>query len=163
MFFLRRRHRARLRSVPKNAHLLAPVRRQVVGRPPRRLRRLFGAASAARHGAGARAASCTSCVDVACRGRGRARALGPGTGIVCAVCGKPDAAVGARCRLLGYCGADHKGKDLSVHKQVCRKSEFGVVPVLSWEQRMLAEAAAAALVARRHGCASADSCVVCES
>jgi TPR repeat protein len=68
----------------------------------------------------------------------------PGTGFDCAVCGKADAAVCARCRLVGYCGAEHQRKDWPSHKAMCRKGEFGVVPVLSWEQRMLAEAAAAA-------------------
>jgi TPR repeat protein len=68
----------------------------------------------------------------------------PGTGFCCAVCGKTDAAVCGRCRLVGYCGAEHQRKDWPAHKSVCRKGEFGVVPVLSWEQRMLAEAAAAA-------------------
>ena len=33
----------------------------------------------------------------------------PGTGFACAVCGKTDAAVCARCRLVGYCGAEHQG------------------------------------------------------
>jgi hypothetical protein len=68
----------------------------------------------------------------------------PGTGFECAVCDKADAAVCARCRLVGYCGAEHQRKDWPAHKAVCRKGEFGVVPVQSWEQRMLAEAAAAA-------------------
>jgi TPR repeat protein len=68
----------------------------------------------------------------------------PGTGFDCAVCGKADAAVCARCRLVGYCGAEHQRKDWPAHKAVCHKGEFGVVPVLSWEQRMLAEAHAAA-------------------
>jgi hypothetical protein len=67
-----------------------------------------------------------------------------GTGFACAVCGKSDAAVCARCRLVGYCGAVHQRKDWPAHKLVCRKGEFSVVPVLSWEQRMLAEAHAAA-------------------
>ena len=67
----------------------------------------------------------------------------PGTGFHCSVCGKSDAAVCARCRLVGYCGAEHQRKDWPSHKAVCRKGEFGVVPVLSWEQRMLAEAHAA--------------------
>jgi TPR repeat protein len=68
----------------------------------------------------------------------------PGTGFDCAVCGKADAAVCARCRLVGYCGAEHQRKDWPVHKAVCRKGETRVLPVLSWEQRMLAEASAAA-------------------
>jgi len=68
----------------------------------------------------------------------------PGTGFECAVCGKSDAAVCARCRLVGYCGAEHQRKDWPRHKAVCRKGETRVVPVLTWEQRMLAEAAAAA-------------------
>ena len=68
----------------------------------------------------------------------------PGTGFECAVCGKSDAAVCARCRLVGYCGAEHQKKDWPTHKAVCRKGVFGVVPVLTWEQRMLAEAHAAA-------------------
>ena len=68
----------------------------------------------------------------------------PGTGFVCAVCGKADAAVCARCRLVGYCGIEHQRKDWPTHKAVCRKGEFSVVPVQTWEQRMLAEAAAAA-------------------
>ena len=68
----------------------------------------------------------------------------PGTGFECAVCGKADAAVCARCRLVGYCGAEHQRKDWPAHKLVCRKGDFGVVPVLTWEQRMLAEAHAAA-------------------
>jgi hypothetical protein len=72
----------------------------------------------------------------------------PGTGFHCAVCGKTDAAVCARCRLVGYCGAEHQRKDWPAHKAVCRKSEFGVVPVLTWEKRMLAEAAAAAPASR---------------
>jgi TPR repeat protein len=67
-----------------------------------------------------------------------------GSGFACAVCGSTKAAVCARCRLVGYCGAEHQRKDWPAHKAVCRKGEFGVVPVLSWEQRMLAEAAAAA-------------------
>jgi TPR repeat protein len=67
----------------------------------------------------------------------------PGTGFECAVCGKADAAVCARCRLVGYCGAEHQRKDWPAHKSVCRKGETRVVPVLSWEQRMLAEAHAA--------------------
>ena len=67
-----------------------------------------------------------------------------GTGFDCAVCGKSDAAVCARCRLVGYCGAEHQRKDWPTHKAVCRKGETRVVPVQSWEQRMLAEAAAAA-------------------
>jgi hypothetical protein len=67
-----------------------------------------------------------------------------GSGFACAVCGSTNAAVCARCRLVGYCGAEHQRKDWPVHKAVCRKGEFSVVPVLSWEQRMLAEAAAAA-------------------
>ena len=68
----------------------------------------------------------------------------PGSGFACAVCGSSNAAVCARCRLVGYCGAEHQRKDWPSHKAVCRKGEFGVAPVLSWEQRMLAEAAAAA-------------------
>jgi TPR repeat protein len=60
------------------------------------------------------------------------------------VCGKSDAAVCGRCRLVGYCGAEHQRKDWPTHKAVCRKGETRVVPVLSWEQRMLAEAAAPA-------------------
>jgi TPR repeat protein len=67
-----------------------------------------------------------------------------GSGFECAVCGSPNAAVCARCRRVGYCGADHQRKDWKAHKAVCRKGEFGVVPVLSWEQRMLAAAVAAA-------------------
>jgi TPR repeat protein len=67
-----------------------------------------------------------------------------GSGFACAVCGSPNAAVCARCRRVGYCGAAHQREDWPAHKAVCRKGEFGVVPVLSWEQRMLAEAAAAA-------------------
>jgi hypothetical protein len=67
-----------------------------------------------------------------------------GSGFACAVCGSPNAAVCARCRLVGYCGAAHQRKDWPAHKAVCRAGEFSVVPVLSWEQRMLAEAAAAA-------------------
>jgi TPR repeat protein len=67
-----------------------------------------------------------------------------GTGFDCAVCGKEDAAVCARCRLVGYCGAEHQRKDWPTHKLVCRKGETRVVPVLTWEQRMLAEAHAAA-------------------
>ena len=70
----------------------------------------------------------------------------PGSGFDCAVCGKADAAVCARCRLVGYCGVEHQRKDWPAHTAVCRKGEFGVVPVQSWEQRMLAEAAAAAPV-----------------
>ena len=69
-----------------------------------------------------------------------------GSGFACAVCGSTNAAVCARCRRVGYCGAEHQRKDWPAHKAVCRKGEFGVVPVLSWEQRMLAEAAAAAPV-----------------
>jgi TPR repeat protein len=68
----------------------------------------------------------------------------PGTGFDCTVCGKSDAAVCARCRRVGYCGAEHQRKDWPAHKSVCRKGETRVVPVLSWEQRMLAEATAAA-------------------
>ncbi len=67
-----------------------------------------------------------------------------GSGFACAVCGSSNAAVCARCRLVGYCGAAHQRKDWPAHKSVCRKGEFGVVPVQSWEQRMLAAAAAAA-------------------
>ena len=60
------------------------------------------------------------------------------------MCGNADAAVCAWCWLGGYCGADHQRKDWSAHKQVCSKDEFGVAAVLSWEQRKLAEAHAAA-------------------
>ncbi len=60
------------------------------------------------------------------------------------MCGKSDAAVCARCRLVGYCGAEHQRKDWPTHKAVCRKGETRVVHVLTWEQRMLAEAQAAA-------------------
>ena len=67
-----------------------------------------------------------------------------GSGFACAVCGSPNAAVCARCRLVGYCGAEHQRKDWPTHKAVCRKGEFSVVPVQTWEQRMLAEAYAAA-------------------
>ena len=67
-----------------------------------------------------------------------------GSGFDCAVCGSSNAAVCGRCRLVGYCGAAHQRKDWPAHKAVCRKGEFGVVPVLSWEQRVLAEALAAA-------------------
>jgi TPR repeat protein len=68
----------------------------------------------------------------------------PGTGFECAVCGAADAAVCARCRLVGYCGREHQSKDWPAHKRVCRAGEFGVVPMLTWEQRVLAEARAAA-------------------
>ena len=67
-----------------------------------------------------------------------------GSGFACAACGSTNAAVCARCRLVGYCGAEHQKKDWPAHKAVCRKGEFRVVPVLTWEQRMLAEATAAA-------------------
>ena len=67
-----------------------------------------------------------------------------GSGRLCAVCGAADAAMCARCRLVGYCGAKHQRKDWPMHKAVCRKGEFSVVPVQTWEQRMLAEAYAAA-------------------
>ena len=67
-----------------------------------------------------------------------------GSGFACAVCGSSNAAVCARCRLVGYCGAEHQRKDWPTHKAVCRKGVFDVVPVLTWEQRMLAEAHAAA-------------------
>ncbi len=72
----------------------------------------------------------------------------PGSGFACAVCGKADAAVCARCRQVGYCGTEHQRKDWPAHKTVCRKGEFGVVPVQTWEQRMLAEAHAAAPASR---------------
>jgi len=67
-----------------------------------------------------------------------------GSGFARAVCGSSNAAVCARCRLVGYCGAAHQRKDWPTHKAVCRKGEFSVVPVQTWEQRMLAEAYAAA-------------------
>ena len=67
-----------------------------------------------------------------------------GSGFACSVCGSSNAAVCARCRLVGYCGAAHQRKDWPTHKLVCRKGEFSVVPVQTWEQRMLAEAHAAA-------------------
>jgi TPR repeat protein len=67
-----------------------------------------------------------------------------GSGFACAVCGSSNAAVCARCRLVGYCGAEHQRKDWPTHKAVCRKGETRVVPVLSWEQGMLAEAHAPA-------------------
>jgi hypothetical protein len=44
---------------------------------------------------------------------------------------------------VGYCGAEHQRADWPAHNVVCRKSEFGVVSVLSWE-RVLTEAATAA-------------------
>ena len=72
----------------------------------------------------------------------------PGTGFYCAVCGKADAAVCARCRLVGHCGAKNKRKNWLVHKIVCRQGGFCVVPVQTWKQRMLAEAAAAAPTSR---------------
>ena len=67
-----------------------------------------------------------------------------GSGRLCAVCGAADAAMCARCRLVGYCGVEHQRKDWKAHSRVCRKGEFSVVPVQTWEQRMLAEAHAAA-------------------
>jgi hypothetical protein len=67
-----------------------------------------------------------------------------GSGFSCAVCGSSNAAVCARCRLVGYCNVVHQRKDWPAHKLVCRKGEFSIVPFLSWEQRVLAEAAAAA-------------------
>ena len=67
-----------------------------------------------------------------------------GSGFACAMCGSSNAAVCARCRLVGYCGAAHQRKDWPTHKAVCRKGEFSVVPAQTWEQRMLAEAHAAA-------------------
>jgi alpha/beta superfamily hydrolase len=67
-----------------------------------------------------------------------------GSGFSCAVCGSANAAACARCRLVGYCGTEHQRKDWKDHKRVCRAGEFGVVLVLTWEQRMLAEAHAAA-------------------
>jgi TPR repeat protein len=45
---------------------------------------------------------------------------------------------------VGYCGTEHQRTDWPAHKAVRRSGEFSVVPVQSWEQRMLAEAAAAA-------------------
>jgi hypothetical protein len=71
-----------------------------------------------------------------------------GSGFACAVCGSSNAAVCARCRLVGYCSREHQSKDWTAHKAVCRPGEFGMVPVLSWEQRVLAEAAAAAPASR---------------
>jgi TPR repeat protein len=88
------------------------------------------------------AASLTSMEPAA--GAGAPEYSPAGTGFECAVCGKADAAVCARCRLVGYCGAEHQRKDWPTHKSVCRKGETRVVPVLSWEQRMLAEAHASA-------------------
>jgi TPR repeat protein len=67
-----------------------------------------------------------------------------GSGFSCAVCGSSNAAVCARCRLVGYCVAEHQRKDWPTHKAVCRIGETRVVPVQTWEQRMLAEANAAA-------------------
>ena len=67
-----------------------------------------------------------------------------GSGFSCAVCGLSNAAVCMRCRLVGYCGTKHQKKDWPTHKAVCRKGEFGMVPVQTWEQRMLAEAYATA-------------------
>jgi hypothetical protein len=52
-----------------------------------------------------------------------------GSGFACAVCGSANAAVCARCRLVGYCGTEHQKKDWPAHKVVCRKGEFSVVPV----------------------------------
>ena len=52
-----------------------------------------------------------------------------GSGFACAVCGSSNAAVCARCRLVGYCGTEHQKKDWPAHKVVCRKGEFSVVPV----------------------------------
>ena len=66
------------------------------------------------------------------------------SGFACAVCGSSNAAVCARCRLVGYCSVEHQRKDWKVHKLVCRAGSFSVVPVQTWEQRMLAEAHAAA-------------------
>ena len=91
------------------------------------------------------AAPLASTEPVAHAGAGSSEpAVFAGSGFACAVCGSSNAAVCARCRLVGYCGTDHQRSDWPTHKAVCRKGEFGVVPVLTWEQRMLAEAAAAA-------------------
>jgi hypothetical protein len=90
------------------------------------------------------AAPLASMEPVAGAGAGASEYSPAGTGFECAVCGKADAAVCARCRLVGYCGAEHQRKDWPTHKSVCRKGETRVVPVPSWEQRMLAEAHAAA-------------------
>ncbi len=53
-------------------------------------------------------------------GAGAPEYLPAGTGFGYAVCGKADAAVCARCRLVGHCGAKNKRKNWPVHKVVCR-------------------------------------------
>jgi hypothetical protein len=110
--------------------------------PP--LRRFCVLAELPYRGACARCAGGAAAVDGACIGRGSGAPAFAGSGFACAVCGSSTAAVCARSRLVGYCGAVHVRKDRPAYKHVCSNGEFGVVRVPSWEQRMLAEAAAAA-------------------
>jgi TPR repeat protein len=60
-------------------------------------------------------------------------------------CGAPGAARCAACKAAFYCGADHQRAHWKAHKLECQAlCEAGGAPALSWEQRVLAEAHAAA-------------------
>ena len=52
-------------------------------------------------------------------GAGSSEPAFAGSGFSCAVCGSSNAAVCMRCRLVGYCGAEHQRKDWKAHSRVC--------------------------------------------
>jgi len=60
-------------------------------------------------------------------------------------CPIPRIGVCTRCRAMGWCSTEHqKAHWKAGHKAVCAPAETRLVPVLSWEQRVMAEARAAA-------------------
>ena len=60
-------------------------------------------------------------------------------------CDLPRIGFCTRCLLVGWCSVEHqKAHWKAGHKAVCAPAETKVVPCISWEQRIMAEAAAAA-------------------
>jgi len=60
-------------------------------------------------------------------------------------CPIPRIGVCTRCRAMGWCSTEHQRAHWKAgHKAVCAPAETRLVPVLSWEQRVMAAATAAA-------------------
>ena len=78
---------------------------------------------------------------------GAGKENGPGAALMCAYppCDLPRIGFCTRCLLVGWCSVAHqKAHWKEGHKAVCLPAETRLVPVLSWEQRVMAEAKAAA-------------------
>jgi hypothetical protein len=110
-----------------------------------------GAAPATPVGAGAEAA------PAAPVGADAGAAGCPNSGFSCAVCGSSNAAVCARCRLVGYCGAEHQRKDWPAHKSVCRPGVFAVTAAPTCAERAATAAARASAATAAVAAATASA------